>query len=146
MAEANNNTTSTTTASNADPHKHSFMGKIADGFRRLSHDHSSHQTHQYGTTDSAHDNAFIGESSIVGAHAIPPQPGTETSHSQPKGASSGRDNHQYGGPENRHDNAYISEAVMTGTHAIPPMTFHARHDLKEKRKQENQKTKQPETQ
>ncbi|KAG0326480.1 hypothetical protein BG000_001384 [Podila horticola] len=82
---------------------------------------------------------------IVGAHAIPPQPDTETSHSQPK-ASSDHDNHQYGGAENHHDNTYISEAAMTGTHAVPPMTFHARHDLKEKPKQENQKMKQLETQ
>ncbi|KAF9312721.1 hypothetical protein BG003_006001 [Podila horticola] len=121
------------------------MGNIAGGFHRLSHDHSSHQTYQYGTADSAHDNAYIGEAGIVGAHAIPPQPGTETSHSQPK-ASSDHDNHQYGGAENHHDNTYISEAAMTGTHAVPPMTFHARHDLKEKPKQGNQKMKQPETQ
>ncbi|KAF9302715.1 hypothetical protein BGZ74_004928 [Mortierella antarctica] len=96
--------------------------------------------------DSAHDNAFIGESCIVGAHSIPPQLGAETNHSQPKGSSSDHDNHRYGGPENKHDNAYISEAVMTGTHAIPPMTFPARHDLNEKLEQENQKVKQPETQ
>jgi len=57
MSEANNDTTTTTIASR----KNDFMGKIADGIHRLSHDDSSHQTHQYGTTDTAHDNAYIGE-------------------------------------------------------------------------------------
>ncbi|KAG0087285.1 hypothetical protein BGZ93_007593 [Podila epicladia] len=141
MSKDNNNNTTTTATSTVNPHKLGIIGKIADGFRRLSHDHSSHQTHQYGTTDSAHDNAFVGESGIVGAHAIPPQLGAETNHSQAKGSSIGHDNHRYGGPENKHDNAYVSEAVMTGTHAIPPMTFHARHDLNGNLKQENQKMK-----
>ncbi|KAF9383481.1 hypothetical protein CPB97_006430 [Podila verticillata] len=139
MSEANNTTTTT-------PPKSSFMGKIADGIHRLSHDHSSHQTHQYGT-DTAHDNAYIGEAGIVGAHAIPPQPGTNPSKASSKASSahSNSSHHSCGGPESGHDSAYISEAVMAGTHAIPPMTFHARHDLKEKLKQD-QKMKQPETQ
>ncbi|KAF9210591.1 hypothetical protein CPC16_004900 [Podila verticillata] len=143
MSEANNTTTTT-------PPRSSFVGKIADGIHRLSHDHSSHQTHQYGT-DTAHDNAYIGEAGIVGAHAIPPQLGTNPSKAPSKASSkassthSNSSHHSYGGPENRHDNTYISEAVMAGTHAIPPMTFHARHDSKEKLKQ-NQKMKQPETQ
>ncbi|KAG0337421.1 hypothetical protein BG004_007658 [Podila humilis] len=135
------------------PHKEGFLDKIADRVRRLSHHsiHSSHSEsssqHQHDVRDNEHDNAYVGEAGIVGAHAIPPQM-SHSSHGSTKSPKSPKSpnnesHHVFGGPENSHDNAYISEAMVVGAHAIPPMTFHARDDLKEQFKQQNREGKQP---
>ncbi|KAG0222024.1 hypothetical protein BGX31_009403 [Mortierella sp. GBA43] len=62
---------------------HSFVEKIVEKITGKHHDHSGEHTakhHQYGGAENEHDNAYVAEAGIVGAHAIPPM----TTHACPK--------------------------------------------------------------
>ncbi|KAG0366989.1 hypothetical protein BGZ54_004583 [Gamsiella multidivaricata] len=97
MTEQNSSTyTSTTTAPNTG-RRPSFAEKIKEKISGTLHHHHHHDQdqrragaeqmqHQYGGPSSAHDNAYVGEANVVGAHAIPPM----TSHVNPTTASQQR--------------------------------------------------------
>ncbi|KAF9901363.1 hypothetical protein BX616_002282 [Lobosporangium transversale] len=91
MNEQNN-----TTADNHNIHGPNFVRKIVDkvtgkhhqghsdkehhGDGTPKHHQQQHNTHhQYGSPVNRHDNAYVGEAEIVGAHAIPPM----TTHADP---------------------------------------------------------------
>ncbi|KAF9931926.1 hypothetical protein BGZ75_001149 [Mortierella antarctica] len=66
-------------------HKPNFVEKIVDKLKHHGHGHGQDQhqqpattnasqkvPHTYGGPDNEHDNAYVAEASVVGAHAIPP--------------------------------------------------------------------------
>ncbi|KAF9967790.1 hypothetical protein BGZ70_008180 [Mortierella alpina] len=72
----------------APAHKPNFVEKIVDKIKHHGHGHGQNQhqhqqpatttnasqkmRHTYGGPDNEHDNAYVAEASMVGAHAIPP--------------------------------------------------------------------------
>ncbi|KAG0198475.1 hypothetical protein BGX28_008069 [Mortierella sp. GBA30] len=73
---------------NPPTHKPNFVEKIIDKIKHRGHDdHLKHTSiddsqkkrHSFGGPENAHDNAYVAEASVVGAHAIPPM----TFHADP---------------------------------------------------------------
>ncbi|CAO3571914.1 unnamed protein product [Mortierella alpina] len=80
-------TEQTSNTGTAPVHKPNFVEKIVDKIKHHGHGHGQDQNqhqqpatandsqkmcHTYGGPDNEHDNAYVAEASIVGAHAIPP--------------------------------------------------------------------------
>ncbi|KAF9290876.1 hypothetical protein BGZ68_005790 [Mortierella alpina] len=123
-------TEQTSSTGAAPAHKPNFVEKIVDKIKHHGHGHSQDQNqhqhqepattaasqkmrHTYGGPDNQHDNAYVAEASLVGAHAIPPM----TFHADTHHRS---DHVTPGAPNTQTQPQAVAQAQQTSAHGHSP--------------------------